>query len=281
MSWTCSRQEWIFRHARVCLDGGAKVDQIKLLAVGNSFSEDALYYFHDICETAGITCKAVNLYIGGCSLQQHCENIASGKNVYEYQLNGNFEGQMVSVQDALAEDAWDYILIQQASHDSGIWETYEPWLAELAVHIREGCPKAELLLHKTWAYEQDSSHDAFVRYHNSQMEMYQKLTFCYGRAAEQVRVRLIPSADVIQEVRQREGFCYGHGEQSLCRDGYHMHMIYGRYLLGALFYMFLTGRDIRANAFCPEGAETKKIETIKQGIVTVLLQDGSEYRRRV
>lgn len=254
---------------------------MKLLAVGNSFSEDALYYFHDICEAAGIACKAVNLYIGGCSLQQHCGNIASGESVYAYQENGTFEGRMVSVKEALEEDAWDYIVIQQASHDSGIWETYNPWLSELAAYVREHCPQAELLLHKTWAYELDSTHDAFVRYHNSQMEMYQKLTFCYQKAAEQIKVRLIPSADVIQEVRQRAGFCYEQGEQSLCRDGYHMQMIYGRYLLGALFYMFLSGRDIRVNMFCPEGAEIEKIETIKQGIAAVLSQDGSQYGRKV
>lgn len=254
---------------------------MKLLAVGNSFSEDALYYIHDICEASGLACKAVNLYIGGCSLQQHCGNIASGESVYAYQENGTFEGRMVSVKEALEEDAWDYIVIQQASHDSGIWETYTPWLAQLAAYVQERCPQAELLLHKTWAYEQDSTHNAFVRYHNSQTEMYQKLTFCYEKAAEQIRVRLIPSADVIQDVRKRAGFCYEQGEQSLCRDGYHMHMIYGRYLLGALFYMFLTGGDIRGNTFCPEGAEPEKIETIKQSIAAVLSQNGSLYERGV
>lgn len=246
------------------------MDQIRLLAVGNSFSEDALYYLHDICEAAGVSCMAVNLYIGGCSLQQHCENFAGGEKGYEYQRNGRFDGRMVSLQEALTEEAWDYVLMQQASHDSGIWETYEPWLTELAANLRQCCPGAEILLHKTWAYERDSTHDAFVRYHCSQKEMYDKLSACYSRAAVQMGMRLIPSADVIQEVRQRRGFRYEKGEQSLCRDGYHMHMIYGRYLLGALFYAFLTGRDIRENPFCPEGAETDKIETIRQGIAAVL-----------
>lgn len=247
-----------------------EMDQIRLLAVGNSFSEDALYYLHDICEAAGVSCRAVNLYIGGCSLQQHRENFVSGEKRYEYQLNGRFDGRMVSLQEALTEDTWDYVLMQQASHDSGIWETYEPWLTELAACLRQCCPGAEFLLHKTWAYEQDSTHSAFVRYHCSQKEMYEKLTACYARAAAQLGMRLIPSADVIQEVRRRAGFRYEHGEQSLCRDGYHMHMIYGRFLLGALFYAFLTGRDICANPFCPEGAQADKIETIRQSIVTVL-----------
>lgn len=34
-------------------------------------------------------------------------------------------------QDALCEDFWDYILTQQASHDSGRKETYFPYLTYL------------------------------------------------------------------------------------------------------------------------------------------------------
>lgn len=250
------------------------MEQIKFLAVGNSFSEDALYYLHEICGAAGISCKAVNLYIGGCSIQQHWENFLSGKSAYEYQLNGKPTGRMVSIQEALEEEEWDYVLTQQASHDSGLWETYEPWLTDLVNGLRERCPKGEILLQKTWAYEQDSVHDAFVRYHHSQQEMYEKLSACYQKAARKLGVRMIPSADVIQAVRREAGFRYEQGEQSLCRDGFHMHMIYGRYLLGALFYSFLTGKDIRENSFLPEGAEHgkefSKIEIIRQVICNVL-----------
>lgn len=253
------------------------MEQIRLLAVGNSFSEDALYYLHAICGRAGISCKAVNLYIGGCCLQQHWENFLSGKNVYEYQLNGKPAGRMVSLQEALEEEEWDYILTQQASHDSGLWETYEPWLTDLADALHKSCPEGEVLLQKTWAYEQDSTHNAFVRYHCSQREMYEKLSACYGKAAQRLGVRLIPSADVIQAVRREPGFRYELGEQSLCRDGFHMHMVYGRYLLGVLFYSFLTGRDAREDSFLPEGAKRDKIETIRQTVYRVLCdQPGSK-----
>ncbi len=240
--------------------------QFQLLVVGNSFSEDALYYLHDICAAADVPCKVVNLYIGGCSLQRHCENIDSGEQVYQYQCNGHFDGRMVSLEEALSEGAWDYILMQQASHDSGLWETYEPWLSRLADYLRHGCPGAELLLHKTWAYEQDSTHEAFERYHCSQQEMYEALSHCYQKAAAQLGVRMIPSADVIQAVRGEAGFRYERGEQSLCRDGFHMHMIYGRFLLGALFYAFLTGKNICENPFCPDGAEADKIQVIRRNI---------------
>lgn len=246
------------------------MERIRLLAVGNSFSEDALYYFHDICDGAGVSCKAVNLYIGGCCLQRHWENFVSEKKAYEYQLNGKPAGRMVSLREALEEEEWDYVLTQQASHDSGIWETYEPWLAELANALHKGCPGSEILLQKTWAYERDSTHDAFGRYHHSQREMYGELSACYERAARELGVRLIPSADVIQAVRREPGFRYELGEQSLCRDGFHMHMVYGRYLLGVLFYAFLTGRDAREDSFMPQGAERDKIETIRQSVYNVL-----------
>jgi hypothetical protein len=245
------------------------MERFRLLAVGNSFSEDALYYLHDICAAAGVPCKVVNLYIGGCSLQRHYENLLSGEQVYEYQCNGCFDGQIVSLQQVLVEDTWDYILMQQASHDSGRWETYEPWLSQLAEELRQSCPDAELLLHKTWAYEQDSTHDAFERYHCSQQEMYDALSECYQKAALQIGVRLIPSADVIQAVRREIGFRYEQGEQSLCRDGFHMHMVYGRFLLGALFYVFLTGKNICENPFCPDGAEEDKIQTIRRNIASI------------
>ena len=43
----------------------------KVLAIGNSFSEDATHFLHQICESSGIENEVVNLYVGGCSLERH------------------------------------------------------------------------------------------------------------------------------------------------------------------------------------------------------------------
>ena len=42
------------------------VKMIRILAIGNSFSEDATYYLHQILEAAGVENLVVNLFIGGC-----------------------------------------------------------------------------------------------------------------------------------------------------------------------------------------------------------------------
>ena len=48
---------------------------IKILAIGNSFSQDATRYLHQFASAAGIDTKVVNLYIGGCPLERHWKNI--------------------------------------------------------------------------------------------------------------------------------------------------------------------------------------------------------------
>ena len=48
---------------------------MKILSIGNSFSQDAHRYIHDIAKGEGVNIKCVNLYIGGCSLQTHYVNM--------------------------------------------------------------------------------------------------------------------------------------------------------------------------------------------------------------
>lgn len=47
------------------------MNTLKILAIGNSFSEDATRYLHQLANAAGIDTKIVNLYIGGCPLERH------------------------------------------------------------------------------------------------------------------------------------------------------------------------------------------------------------------
>ena len=224
---------------------------INILAIGNSFSEDATHYLHQIAANSGLKTKVVNLYIGGCSLETHCRNIQSQERAYRYELNGAHTDRMASINEMLLEEEWDYIVTQQASHFSGEPDTYFPWLSQLIALCKETNPEAKIYLQKTWAYEIDSQHNAFPRYHNSQQEMYEKLTQCYDYAAKKEKVRLIPCADVIQAVRKTDPFIYQKGGRSLCRDGFHMSFVYGRYLLAATWAVTILGVDLKENSYLP------------------------------
>lgn len=51
---------------------GNKMEKpVKILAVGNSFSEDATFYLPQIAEAGGKSLILGRLYIGGCSLERH------------------------------------------------------------------------------------------------------------------------------------------------------------------------------------------------------------------
>ncbi len=218
-----------------------------ILAIGNSFSEDATHFLHQIAQAAGITTKVVNLYIGGCSLEQHWSNIEKKAPLYLYELNGMHTERYVSINDVLCEEPWDFIITQQASHDSGWLDTYEPFLGWLVQYLTNQVPTAQLCLQETWAYEINSSHDRFARYCRQQKLMYQKLRGCYIQKAKQYGLLLIPCGDVIQELRKMPAFDVANGGISLCRDGFHMSYGYGRYALACTWLSSLFGTELRSD----------------------------------
>ncbi len=224
---------------------------MKILAIGNSFSQDATAYLQPMAAAGGRAAEVVNLFIPGCSLETHWRCALDGQPAYSWQRDGLDTGRMVSLRGALSGQEWDAVTMQQASSLSGRPETYAPYLAELCGFVRALAPQAKLYLHETWAYEADSDHGAFPAYHSNQNEMYIRLKDAYTAASASLGLPLIPSGDVIQALRGTEAFCYAKGGPSLCRDGFHLDLLYGRYAAAAVWYESLLGGDIRQNPFVP------------------------------
>ena len=69
----------------VSMTVGAKQRTIRVLAIGNSFSEDAVENnLHELGEAQGTCIIAGNLYIGGCPLQRHWDNAQNDRPAYRY-----------------------------------------------------------------------------------------------------------------------------------------------------------------------------------------------------
>lgn len=242
---------------------------LKLLCIGNSFSHDACKYLHDIAASDGVNTKIVNLFIGGCPLEKHSNNLKTNESEYDYELNGSTGIKKISIKDALCSDDWDFVVTQQASPESGKADTYYPYLTSVLDAIRKYAKNAKIFLHETWAYEIDSTHGAFPDYDKSQQKMYECLKNAYYSASEKEDLPLIISGDIIQYVRSLPEFDYANGGQTLCRDGFHMHEIFGRYLVGAVFYETVFGKSIKDNNFVPPTAtndDKKLLEIIKKAV---------------
>ena len=223
---------------------------MKVLSIGNSFSTDAHKWLHKLAEINGINIETANLFIGGCSLETHWKNFTENNADYSLEINGNDGEKLISIPQALAMDKWDVITFQQASHFSGMEETYEPYLTSLADAVKEAQPQAKIYFHQTWAYETDSLHPGFSSYNCNQQEMFKKIISASQKAAKIIGAEIIPTGSVVQQIRKVvPEFDYQNGGISLCRDGFHLSFDYGRFTAAAVWLHTLTGKRIQCDAF--------------------------------
>lgn len=248
---------------------------INILAIGNSFSQDATVYLHDIATEGNIDLKVVNLYIGGCSLKTHWDNAMSNQAAYDYELNGQGIGKKISIKEALLEESWDYVTHQQVSGDSGRYSTYYPYINDLYNYVATYAPQATQLIHKTWAYETGSPHPDFMKYNYNQLDMYEALTDAYDRVADGLSLSIIPSGTVVQSLRKYPEFDYANGGISLCRDGYHLDYVYGRYAAAATWYQCLTPGKISENYFEPKGKNGITVDLVKINMIKDIVREFS------
>ena len=109
---------------------------MKILSIGNSFSEDAQRWLHSLAKLHGTDIQCAKLYIGGCSLETHWKNFEEHNAFYDYQVNGNEAKEKVSINDALLREKWDIVTLQQVSDLSGLPESYEPYISALYEKVK-------------------------------------------------------------------------------------------------------------------------------------------------
>jgi hypothetical protein len=244
---------------------------MKLLSIGNSFSVDAQRWLHTLAKQNGIDLQTGNLYIGGCSLQRHWENIEANAADYVYYVNGETEGCPMSIAEALALDTWDVVTLQQASHVSGEPQSYIPYLTNIAAVVRAAQPQAKLCFHQTWAYETDSIHPDFENYNHSQSEMYNKIIDASEKAADEIDAQIIPTGTIIQRLRKTvKEFDYKNGGLSFNRDGFHLTLDYGRYTATLTWCCKILGEDAFDVQFVPQMCDENVANVIKDAVNTVL-----------
>ena len=243
---------------------------MKILSVGNSFSYDAHKWLHSLAELHGIYMETANLFIGGCSLERHWNNVLEDLADYDYQLNGNEENTVKkSIYHALTEEKWDIITLQQASALSGIEKSYEPYLKNLYNYIKDLQPQAKIYFHQTWAYETDSLHEGFCYYNFNQTEMFEKIITATEKASSDINAPIIPTGKVIQHLRRNTAdFDYENGGLSLCRDGFHLSYDYGRYSAACVWLRTLTGTTIEPHSF--RDFDKKQLSVINELINRIL-----------
>lgn len=216
---------------------------MKILSIGNSFSEDAQRYLQKLAKKDGMDFKTVNLYIGGCSLRTHYLNMLEDNEAYVFHFNGENTGLHTSIKKALVSDDWDVVTLQQASRYSANYETYTPYIENLVEYVKKYCPHAKIYIHQTWAYEDGSDRLINVGEYATAKDMFESIRNAYEQAAKLVKADgVIPSGEAMFNATQM-------GIEKIHRDTLHASLGAGRYLLALTWYKALTGKDISNNDF--------------------------------
>lgn len=263
---------------------GAEERTIKVLAVGNSFSRNALHWFGDIVAASGNKTVTTNAYIGGCDFERHMRH-ADAFEANPADPEGRPYPGGKSLKDLLTAEKWDYVTIQQSSPKSFHPETFHPHVDRLIAYIRKYAPQAEIVIHQTWAYRED--HPFWGQTNLNTDVMYKGLREAYDGLAKETGFRLIPCGDAMEAARRdpawgrfipdlsvdpkTAGDQMKNEKRSLHnKDGYHANAK-GEYLLGCVWFEFFFGQSGIGNSFVLPGItadEAAVLQRIAHRVVT-------------
>ena len=240
-------------------------DTLRILAIGNSFSDDATEYLPGLLEAAGIHNVILGrLYIGGCSLERHCTEFETDGHEYVYKKSVANEWETVkhykegSFMDGVGDEPWDIITLQQGSPKSGRWDSYDPWLPRLIEIVRQNCsnPDAAIVWHQTWAYAHDYENRSFANYTYSQELMYESIESCVEKLRRDYDIPVVLASGVAVQNLRGSKFPT---EREFTRDGFHMDYKYGRYVTACVWFETLIrpvfGVSVKGNTFRNQGTE--------------------------
>ena len=265
---------------------GKPARTVRLLTVGNSFSQNATRYLKDVVQGSGNVLIQHRAVIGGSSLQQHWEK--SQLHEKDPQDKAGLYSTQLGLKQELLAEPWDVVTIQQVSIRSHDVTTYRPFARQLHDYIKQHAPRAEVVLHQTWAYRQDDPRFAVADPKPgepaTEEAMYRGLTSAYTTIAAELKTRRIPVGDAFyladsdpkwgyrrdtkfdfqnprypalpdQTHSLHVGYQWGKlpdGKPTLRMDGHHANMA-GEYLGACVFFEFLFQESSVGNTFVPAG----------------------------
>jgi len=172
---------------------------VRLLTVGNSFSQDATRLLDAVAKAQGDALVHRQAAIPGGTLQQHVEK-AERHARRAADPSGRYAGTGRSLVEELRDGPWDFVTIQQASIRSHDPATYRPYAAALVDLIRREAHGARVVVHETWAYRVDDPRFDAGRERApgepaDREAMYRGLAEAYREVARELDAPIVPVGD--------------------------------------------------------------------------------------
>lgn len=263
-------------------------EEIRVLMIGNSLSEDAGRYFNSVAEAGELTLDLTVKGIGGASLAHHAKNLEAELNgieknwergeyfTYENGVFMDADDENIHLLNTLRAEKFDVISLQQFSAYTD--SDFESSLPYLVTELRKLQPQAKIVLYQTWAnYGSESTLQSMNTSFLNRIEPATK------KWAGNVGIKIIPAGYAFYLGHNTYDFCMDapyvttdtdaeakveavgiKKATGLMRDVNHA-SYYGCYLADAVWFEFLTGRqavttDSNGNAVVPtpEGIDNEE-----------------------
>ena len=262
---------------------------LKVLMIGNSFSICVLHEMPKIAADLELPLDLCSLYIGGCSLERHMQNV-NAPETKPYKVTWNYvsteqdavpfkallvkggkenKEDRANIPEMLKADAWDVVTIQQASHGSWQPATYEPYGTQLIKTIKTLAPQAKIVVQQTWSYTPWDKR--LAKWGIDQNTMFGALEAAYADFATRHGLEIIPTGKAVQVYRKTLPVVYTEksNDDDVCgtstfveKDGkwspkgdvFHFNAR-GHFLQGLVWTAKLFNADVTKGAYVPKCLE--------------------------
>lgn len=255
---------------------------LKILTIGNSFTDCLACCFPDVVASAGCGLLWDRASHSGCELHRHWSYIEFEERDPAARL---YQEPRVKLRDILRRESWDIVTIQQGGRESWRQELYQPYASNIYAHIRKYAPQAEVVIQQTWAYRADDPHlMPGSPWGFDQEGHFERLTAAYRKLASELGLRIIPVGCAVQLARREQSVPFQNydpallaelhwpdlppqagslvgriwwqkdenGRMRMLRDTIHLN-VRGQYLQACVWFAFLYGRPVSEIKFVPDG----------------------------
>ena len=219
---------------------------IKILAIGNSYTQNSLQYMCDLLKQLGVNENGIKLvcaFQGGASLKDHANNVRNNNwddfQRLDFAANGMIHRSSSTLIQLIQEENWDIITLQQASWFASEVKTYNEDLDFLIDHIATYATSGyKLGWYMTWSSKSLGG---------SLLERYRLICAAVQRkiVPHPAFDFIIPTGTAIQNARayfeepDLINPTYDTGDE----DNSHLNYM-GRYIAAAMWVKTITGYDI-------------------------------------